>query len=382
MSPSSRCAVAFVAAAALALIPSAVSAAALPTLAPPADPVAAPVSADPLGHVRGTLVMVHAGGWAGHDAAAQQQLMERPGSFFVQRGWRVVSIDYHEGTQGLQDVLDAAGGELVRRSSDGPLCVYGESAGAHLALVAAARLRAIDCVIGVGTPTDLPLYQSEAAGSPDQLVKLVASQATRFFGTTLPELARWSPVTLAPAIHADLMLLHERDDPMVSALHASRMQAARPTVEIVGLEPGDPSMPFIHGTVSTAGRAAYDAALGAFGDRAIGDRRSERAAARTRCVRVGRSLQDVGLRRLRDALRCLARRRPSKDRAQSARWRRTQISMRGEINAARIWARLRATKSGTRALSALASGRATVVVRTAQRSRVVLRSTKLGGTTR
>ena len=62
------------------------------------------------------------------------------------------------GQAGLQDVLDAAGSELARIGDNGPVCIYGESAGAHLALVAAERLRAIDCVIGLGTPTDLPLY--------------------------------------------------------------------------------------------------------------------------------------------------------------------------------------------------------------------------------
>ncbi len=122
-------------------------------------PVAGPTAEDPAGIApRGTMIMVHAGGWAGHDAHAQGLLMDRPGDMLVARGWRVVSIDYNEGTQGLQDLLNVAGDELARKSSDGPLCIYGESAGAHLALVAAARLRAIDCVIGIGTPTDLPLY--------------------------------------------------------------------------------------------------------------------------------------------------------------------------------------------------------------------------------
>ena len=131
-----------------------------PKPVPVIAPVAEPISADPAGPARGTMILVHAGGWAGHDAHAQKLLMDRPGDLLLARGWRVVSIDYEEGTAGLQDVLNAAGNELARKSTDGPVCIYGESSGAHLALVAAQRLRAIDCVIGLGTPTDLPLYET------------------------------------------------------------------------------------------------------------------------------------------------------------------------------------------------------------------------------
>ena len=49
----------------------------LPTLkpkAPPAPviaPVQPPVTADPSAPARGTMILVHAGGWAGHDGYAQ-----------------------------------------------------------------------------------------------------------------------------------------------------------------------------------------------------------------------------------------------------------------------------------------------------------------------
>lgn len=373
MSPTSRrCAVAMVAAAMLALIASAASAAA-------AAPVAPPVTADPAGRARGSLVMVHAGGWVGHDAAAQQQLMDRPGGLFLRGGWRVISIDYRAGAEGLQDVLDAVVTELARRSTDGPVCLYGESAGAHLALVAASRLRAIRCVIGVGAPADLALYQREAALSLDGLVKLVASQAARSFGTTASELSRWSPVALARTISADTMLLHEHDDPIVSAQHALQMQAARSTIEVVELEPGDASAPFVHGSVSPAGLARYASALTAFADRAVSDHKAERAAARTGCLRVARALQEIGARRLRAALRCLARRRASRHGSRDARWRRTRIMLRGEINAARIWSKLRVTRNGRKALAALAAGNATLAARAAQRSRITLRATTRRG---
>jgi predicted alpha/beta-hydrolase family hydrolase len=342
--------------------------------------VAGPISADPPGGVaRGTMIMVHAGGWSGHDAHAQDVLMTTPGALLLQRGWRVVSIDYDEGVAGLQDVLNAAGAELARRSDDGPLCIYGESAGAHLALVAASRLRAIDCVVGLGTPTDLPLYESEGAASADARVRLVASQMTRFFGTTAAEVAPWDLVGLAPSIHADVLLLDEGDDAIVPASHSTRFQAARPTTQVVALEAGDAAdatTDFVHGTISQEGRAQYDAAIGALADRAISARDAGRSASRTGCPQVGRSIAELGLPALQTALRCLAHKDARSLPSGTGGWQRSIVSMRGEVNAARIWTSLRATRSGRRALVATATRRAKVSVRSGDRSSVVLRSTR------
>jgi acetyl esterase/lipase len=361
----------------------------LPSLFKPAPPpppvippVAAPITIDPpVGPAKGTVIMVHAGGWAGHDANAEQLLASNPGNLFLERGWRVVSIDYEDGTAGLDDVLSAAGAELARHSSDGPLCLYGESSGAHLALVAAARLRAIDCVIGLGTPTDLSLYQEESAISSDARVRLVASQMTRFFGTTLAETAPWNLVGLAPTIHADVLLMHEADDSVVSALHAARFAAARPTTQTIELEAGDPNNPaddFMHGTVSPAGRAQYAAAIGAFADRAVAAHAAERDAAQTGCAQVSRSLGEIGLGPLKGALRCLALRDAQAKKSGTRGWQQTNIKLRGEVNAARIWASLRSSRSGRRALAAAALRRAKLLVQTGDRTRVTLRSTHSG----
>ena len=351
-----------------------------PAPAPVIAPVAGSISVDPAGGVvRGTVIMVHAGGWAGHDAHAQDQLTKSPGNLFLERGWRVVSIDYEDGTDGLQDVLNAAGAELARRTGDGPLCLYGESSGAHLALVAASRLRAIDCVIGFGTPTDLTLYESEGSGSADARIRLVAGQISRFFGTTIEQNAPWDLVSLAPSIHANVLLVHEVDDTVVPAIHTARFRAARPTTQVVALEAGDPadrSTDFMHGTSSVVGRAQYAAVIGSFADRAVAARVAERSAARTGCAHVSRSITEVGLPGLQSALRCLARKDAVSLRAGGGRWLRTSVKMRGEVNAARIWAHLRGTKSGRRALVAAAGRRVTVMVRAGDRSRVILRATR------
>ena len=380
-SASRRTLIAVAATAVLALLPAAPAAAGLlrpsPAPAPAPAPVAAPISADPAGPARGTVILIHGGGWIGHDARAQRHLMQQPGELFLQRGWRVVSIDYDEGARGLQDVLDAARSELARRTGDGPLCLYGESAGGHLALVAASRLPAIDCVIGLGTPTDLVNYQAESVPNPEPRAKLVAVRTARYFGTAPDELAQWDPVTLAPGIRADIVLLREGDDAVVSAAHAQRVQAARPTTQILDLEPGDPadlSTALLHGTVSALGRTAYAAAIGAFADRAVIARRAERLAARSGCRHATRSIAQIGVAGVHRALRCLANAPRRSRRSSAGGWRRTLVTMRGEINAARIWDRLRATGDGRRALHATATQNATISVRQGPRSRITLRA--------
>gem|GEM_PF-1453104 len=348
-----------------------------PPPVPVIAPVAAPITSDPAGPARGTVIMIHAGGWAGHDADAQRALSGSPGNLFLERGWRVVSIDYNEGTPGLQDVLDAAGAELARNTTDGPLCLYGESSGAHLALMAASRLRSIDCVMGLGTPTDISLYQAEATASADARVKLVSSQMVRFFGSTPQQIAPYNLVALAPAIHADVLLMHEADDSVVSALHAARFALARPTTQTLELPAGDPNNSaddFMHGTISQAGRAAYANAIGSFADRAVAGHVAERTAARTGCSQVSRSLGEVGLPGLQSALRCLARKDAEARPAGAASWQQTNIKLRGEVNAARIWASLRGSKSGRRALAAAAAKRAKMLVQTGDRTRITLRA--------
>ncbi|MDQ3722393.1 MAG: hypothetical protein M3376_04860 [Actinomycetota bacterium] len=361
------------------------AAARLPLLAPkPAArviaPVADPIQADPAnGLVRGTVIMIHAGGWAGHDAYAQGLLLKTPGALFLDRGWRVVSIDYNEGTQGLQDVLAAARAELARGTPAGPLCLYGESAGAHLSLVAAAQLPEVDCVIGLGTPTDIDLYRSEGATSPDPRVRLAASQASRFFGTTVAATAPWNPVLLAPKMHADVLLLNEADDTIVPLAHTARFVAARRTTQTALLDSGDPADPstkFVHGTVSEAGRTRYDSTIGSFADRAVVAGKAERRATRTGCLKVERSLAEVGETTVQRALRCLARGDARSLRAGKGEWHTSSFRLRGEINAARIWSHLRETSSGRRALVAASKRRAKITVRASDRSLVTLRTTR------
>ena len=359
----------------------------LPLLEPapaPAPKVVAPVAASseidpPDGAARGTMILVHAGGWAGHDAHAQALLTRTPGEILLGRGWRIVSIDYEEGAAGLQDVLDAVAREVARGAGSGPLCLYGESSGAHLALVASARHRTIDCVIGLGTPTDLLLYEQTALDSGDRDLMIVADQLRRFFGTTAAELAPWDIINLAPSIHSDVVLLREADDAVVSQVHSDRLTAVRPTTLAIELDAAgsrDASARFVHGTLSVRGRAAYEAAIGSAADRAVAARIAERRAARTGCAGTDRSIAEIGKPAMMRALRCIARHDARSQAAGTRRWRQTTVALRGELNAARLWSALRATVAGRRALAAVAGRRAKLVVRPAARSQVVVRRTR------
>jgi acetyl esterase/lipase len=363
-------------------------AAAVPLLAPSAtattaEPtVGASMIAEPVGQAAvGTMILIHGGGWLGPNDVAQHNVMDDPGRLLLDRGWRVVSIDYAEGTRGLQNILDSVGSGSVPGAGLGPLCLYGESAGAQLALVAASRLPAVDCVIGVGTPTDLALLQSDTSSSADPDVRAVASRLGVVFGTTAAQLSEWSPLGIAASIPADVMLIHESNDPLVSLTHAMSFQATVPTTQVVELEPGDPGDPstaFRHGTVSPLGRTRYAAAVGTFADRARSARDAGRMASKLHCGGYLQSMAVVGLPAMTRSLRCLARhdRRLHASRG-PARPRPVTLRPHGLLNAARLWATLRATSSGRRVLVELARGRATVVARLGSPSRVrvgVLRS--------
>ena len=347
-----------------------------PRPAPPIAPVAAPIIATAASGVKGTMILVHGGGWAGPDRHAQEYLLDQPGRMLAERGWRVVSVDYRAGRDGLQDVLDAAGSELVRPSG-GLLCLYGESAGGHLALLAAARLPAVDCVAAAGVPTDFGAYAAEAAASGDPRRHRVAKAVAETFGTDPEAFAHWEPARVAEAIDADVLMIRQADDVLVSADQAERFRAQRPTTQMVELaagNPGDMADYWLHGSLSDAGRGHYLSSLRAFTDRAVAAHRAARSAARTRCAQVNRRLGRIGSAVLGAALRCLARRDAVSARAGAARAGRVATArLRGEVTPARAWAALRAGTAGRRALAALAVGRAAVRVHRGDPSVVTVR---------
>lgn len=339
--------------------------------------VSPPVVAGKASAGRGTMVLIHGGAWRGPDAEHQQSLVHEPGELLVKRGWRVVSVDYKQGQPGLQDILDAIGQEIVQPSGR-LLCVYGESAGAQLALIAAARVPAVDCVVAAGAPTDFHAYFAEAEANRDASHRFVADTIRSIFGATPEATAPWDPIRNAGAIDADVLLLRQAYDPLIPPEQVTRFLTARPTTEAIDLEAGDPAKPeeaWVHGALSAKGRADYVASIASFVDRAAAAHRVAMSGSRARCGAVNRRLQRVGEERFRKALRCLARRGPRAARARAARRVSTTTRMPGEVTAARAWAALRRTRAGRRQLAALAAGRARASVEIASPSLLVVRPT-------
>ena len=253
--------------------------------------------------------MVHAGGWAGHDAHAQQLLMERPGDLLLGRGWRVVSLDYEEGTAGLQDVLNAAGAELARDTGGGPglhLRRVGRRAPRARRRRAAARDRlrhrprhADRSLALPGRGGRQPRRPAEDGRRPDHALLRRRAGRVRALEPRHARARRSTPTCCSCT------------RPPTRSSRPSTTPASRPRGPRRSSSTWRPATPrtgdFMHGTVSDAGRGQYMAAIGAFADRAVAAREAERNAARTGCSGVGRSFAEVGLSTIKSALRCLAR---------------------------------------------------------------------------
>jgi len=110
-----------------------------------------PRSAKPKGSV---LVLIHGGGWRGDLRSFADSLMYSYIDDLTRWGHRVYNVGYRSGGASLPDVRDAID-RVSRTHRKAPICLAGESAGAHLALVAAKRSKRIKCVVDIAGPPDL-----------------------------------------------------------------------------------------------------------------------------------------------------------------------------------------------------------------------------------
>src|SRR4051812_6344835 len=134
------------------------------------------------GHGPRTVLLLPKGGWNADGPGAVRAL--RPvARRFVALGWRAMTTSYANGTAGLQTVR--AAWRIAHAS-----CVYGESSGAHWALLLAARDPDVRCVIAAAAPTDLVTW-------PRELLPAMRPEALRLrgasFGRSGAALRRWSP---------------------------------------------------------------------------------------------------------------------------------------------------------------------------------------------
>lgn len=144
-----------------------------------------------------------------HDSTLYNNGVDKPiRTLFDQAGWDTYTVGVSSGYQcSFEDAL--AWYDYIDQTIGGKICVYGRSAGAHLALLVASQ-RDTYCVIGSGTPTALnnlgeapqfkTLPELAAQGSVHNSMGNISSSQRSF----------WSPVELAqfyPGIYNDETIL-------------------------------------------------------------------------------------------------------------------------------------------------------------------------------
>lgn len=348
----------------------------LPAPAAAQDPApSAPIVAAPA-HPRGTVVLVHSGAWSGPSPRNQQLIAGHVGAALVAAGYRSVSIDYERGASAGRASVHRAIRRERARSSHGPLCVYGESAGGHLGLLAAEASDDVDCIATYGAPTDFHALRAAAAAHPerpgfaytqDQLVEPV-------FGTAPSDWRPWEPARSAARLRADLLLMMSRDDPIVPRNQLTGMHARVPTARTYLPPAGDlddQSDAYMHGTAAPAGRRAIARHVVGLVDRAVAVRHATAVARRTHCADVGRPASG---RRLRTAVACVVshRLRPGLRPADGSRGRRVAVRILGPVTPATVAAAAARSRAARAALERGDARRLAVRVRLGAPSRVRL----------
>lgn len=231
-----------------------------------AEPLSPPIERTPRGPI-GTVVLLPGSGWASPTRAAQRLVYDHVATTLLNSRFRVSAVDYDAGAAaGLASVKRALAAER-RRLRRGPLCVYGESSGGHLALLAAQQMKGVDCVITVGSPTSFTAFAQAAAEQIEH-----PGYAWAFENIVVPEFgddpAAWEPWEPARrAMRQPVLIMMCADDPIVPQNQMSQI----PTAETYVAPPGDlsdPSQAYVHGSTTPAGRAAIQRRVAEFAERA------------------------------------------------------------------------------------------------------------------
>jgi acetyl esterase/lipase len=221
--------------------------AALAALSSAAPAVARSVVAPARTHA--TVVLLAGNAWSGTTEPGKQAIYEQVGRYLERAGHRVVVADYPAGVEAGLAAVNAAVQAELEADPARPLCLYGESSGGHLALLAAEIVRGVDCVATVAAPADLHLWAHEEDAAPD------TTQAITFRTHIVPAFgsdpAGWLP--FEPALHTDrlpkLVLSMAGADDATVPLDQLKQLPGRHYV----LPPG--SLPFVHGTTTPGGLA-------------------------------------------------------------------------------------------------------------------------------
>ena len=215
----------------------------------------------------GTVLLLPGSGWASPTPAGQRLVLAHVGAALSAARFRAVAIDYEAGPEGGLQSVKAAIATERRRRIPGPLCLYGESSGGHLALLAAQELKGVGCVITFGAPTSFTAFAEAAAAQPGMpgYVWALETIIEPLFGSDAAGWSRWEPARGDMRQPALMMIC--ADDPIVPQNQIAQI----PEAETFVAPPGDVSDPadlWVHGTTTAAGRTAVRRRVAEFVDRA------------------------------------------------------------------------------------------------------------------
>jgi acetyl esterase/lipase len=197
-----------------------------------AAPASAPVAqrrARAMTYHAAVVVMIHGGGWRSVGPRAVAGITaDRPR--LRSWGYRTDVVRYRAFRHAFPDVLAAYDALRRRVGRDTPICAYGASAGAQMALMLAIRRPEVACVISRAGPTEL-----------QRLPAWLRRRARKAFGRRL---ARWSPA--AYRLFVPILLEHATDDRIVPFGQMAAMHRVAPRSEALALNPGAARFVHVH----------------------------------------------------------------------------------------------------------------------------------------
>jgi acetyl esterase/lipase len=221
----------------------------------------------PAGHPHGVVLVIHGGGWV-DVGPGQLDFGNVEAERWVRAGWATANLDYRACAQSLPDVVRLHDAIRERIGGRTPIVVVGESAGAQLALVLAARRpRSIAAVIGRAPPTDPDGLAAGQAydprtGAMDSPLPAQLADSWRIFAADLPAA---TPLALVPDITARVLVARSRTDPLIPQGQvdgfAEALRRAHPGQWVRALDLDGGTLPFPHATITPEAQATYDASV-------------------------------------------------------------------------------------------------------------------------
>jgi acetyl esterase/lipase len=172
------------------------------------------------------VLLLHGGGWTG----GSPEEFTAFGPKLARNGWYVGAVRYrladeHRISEALEDVLAAIEFMHHQQVDHKRVALWGFSAGAHLALLAAQRvpdqLAAVVCVAPATDPSQLPEFDSLFA--PEERVAL-------------------APMSAAPMNSPPILLVHGTNDAVVPFDQSRRFAERNPAAELLPVPQGDHSL--------------------------------------------------------------------------------------------------------------------------------------------